>query len=548
MSNATTADHAGKASKPAAKGGKSNNKAELTGVNPWIVAIIVSIATFMEVLDTTIASVALRYIAGGLAVSNDEASYTITTYLVANSIVLCASGWLAQALGRKRFFLICLAVFTLSSALCGIAWNLPSLLVFRVIQGLAGGGMTPVAQSILAAAFPPEKRGQGFAIYGVAVVVAPVVGPTLGGFLSDNYSWHWCFLINLPVGLLSLALVWFYIPESAKQTAERAALWAKGLPFDYIGFILIGLCLGSLEVVLDRGQIDDWFGSSFITTFAVICVVSLAVFIPWELNHRAPVIDIRMLTGRQFGLCFMIMLGVGGILISTTQFLPQLLQDFYGYTATIAGLALSPGGLVTMVMMFVTGRLSGVVQPKYQIAAGAAIVAAAMYYLTNLDADLNFGFFAWSRVYVGLGLPLMFIPITAASYAGIPANKTDQASALINVARNFGGSIGTSIAQTTLMRREQFHQSRLVETVGSWNPFYHQSLNQAQAYYQNQSGGVGTAAQQAFGYVGQAVQDQAAFLSYIDVFVTLGYIALGLIPLALLLKSVKPGSAPAGAH
>ena len=540
------ADERPRGTRPA--GGSAPKGAELKGVNPWVIAIIVSIATFMEVLDTTIASVALRYIAGGLGVSNDEASYTVTTYLVANSIVLCASGWLAQALGRKTFFLICLGIFTVSSMLCGFAWNLPSLLFFRVLQGLAGGGMTPVAQSILAAAFPPEKRAQGFAIYGVAVVVAPVVGPTLGGYLSDTYSWHWCFLINVPVGILSLLLVWFYIPESAKQKAERANLWAKGLPFDYVGFILIAVCLGALEVVLDRGQIDDWFGSSFITTFAVISAVSLVLFIPWELTNKAPVIDIRMLTGRQFGLCFLIMLGVGGILISTTQFLPQLLQDYYGYTATIAGLALSPGGMVTMAMMFVVGRVSNVVQPKYLIAIGAMIVAAAMYYLTNIYADLNFGFFAWSRIYVGVGLPFMFIPITAASYAGIPANKTDQASALINVARNFGGSIGTSIAQTTLMRREQFHQSRLVESVGSWNPYTTQTLNQAQQYYQNQTGGVGTAAQQAFGFVGQQVQTQAALLSYIDVFFTLGVIALGLVPLALLLRSVKPGAAPAGGH
>ncbi len=551
MSGGSVAESAGRpeGKRPAqsAPSGSGKGGAELTGVNPWVIAIIVSIATFMEVLDTTIASVALRYIAGGLGVSSDEASYTITTYLVANSIVLCASGWLARALGRKTFFLICLAVFTVSSALCGFSWNLPSLLVFRVMQGLAGGGMTPVAQSILAAAFPPAKRAQGFAIYGVAVVVAPVVGPTLGGYLSDTYSWHWCFLINVPVGILSLALVWFYIPESAKVKAERAKLWAKGLPFDYVGFVLIAMCLGALEVVLDRGQIDDWFGSSFITSFAVISAVSLVLFIPWELTRKAPLIDIKMLAGRQFGLCFLIMLGVGAILISTTQFLPQLLQDYYGYTATIAGLALSPGGLMTMVMMFVVGRVSGFVQPKYLIAIGAAIVAAAMYYLTNIYADLNFGFFAWSRVYVGVGLPFMFIPITAASYAGIPANKTDQASALINVARNFGGSIGTSIAQTTLMRREQFHQSRLAESVGSWNPFTSQALNQAQHYYQNQAGGVGTARQQAFAWVGQQVEVQAALLSYIDVFFTLGVIALMLVPLALLLRSVKPGATPAGA-
>ncbi|MBE7204409.1 MAG: DHA2 family efflux MFS transporter permease subunit [Parafilimonas terrae] len=502
----------------------------------------------MEVLDTTIASVALRYIAGGIAVSSDEASWTVTTYLVANSVVLCASGWLARALGRKTFFMGCILLFTVSSALCGIAWNLGSLLLFRIMQGLAGGGMTPVAQSILAAAFPPEKRGQGFAIYGVAVVVAPVVGPTLGGYLSDNYSWHWCFLINVPVGIASLITVYLYIPESAKQKAERAALWAKGLPFDYLGFALIAVALGALEVVLDRGQIDDWFGSRFITTFAVISAFAFIAFVPWELSRKDPVIDLRMLFSRQFGSCFLIMLGVGGILIATTQFVPQLLQDYFGYTATLAGLALSPGGLVTMAMMFVTGRISGVVQPKYQIAVGALIVAGAMYYLTNLYLELNFGFFVLSRIIIGLGLPLMFIPITTASYDGIPPEKTDQASAIINVARNFGGSIGTSLAQTTLMRREQFHQNRLVDQVATWNPWYNQTLEQAQSYFRNQTGGTGDAQQRAFAWIGEQVQTQAAILAYIDVFFVLGMIALALVPLALLLRSVKPGSAPAGAH
>jgi DHA2 family multidrug resistance protein len=522
--------------------------AELVGVNPWVVAIIVSIATFMEVLDTTIANVALRYIAGGLAVSADEASWTVTTYLVANSIVLCASGWISEVLGRKRFFLGCLALFSVSSALCGLAWNLDSLLFFRILQGLAGGGMTPVAQSILAAAFPPEKRGQGFAIYGVAVVVAPVVGPTLGGWLSDNWSWHWCFLINVPVGVASLLLVYFYIPDSAKEQAERAKLWAKGLRFDTVGFLLIATFLGALELVLDRGQIDDWFGSRFITIAATVSAASLIVFVPWELTRKDPVIDIRMLTGRQFGACFAVMLGVGAILIATTQFLPELLQQYYGYTATLAGLALSPGGLVTMGMMFVVGRLSGVVQPKYLIAVGAAIVAAAMYYLTNIEADLNFGFFAWSRIYIGMGLPLIFIPITTASYDGIPPAKTDQASALINMARNLGGSIGVSTAQTILDRREQFHQSRLVESVGAWNPAYAETLRQAQHYYAGQAAGAGTPQQQAFAWIGEQVQTQAALLAYIDVFYALGLIALALVPLALTLRAVKTGGTPAAAH
>lgn len=508
------------------------------GTNPWLIAIVVSVATFMEVLDTTIANVALRYISGGLAIGPSQAAWVVTSYLVANSIVLCASSWLAKAFGRRNFFLTCIALFTLSSLLCGLAENLSSLLFFRVLQGLAGGGMTPVAQSILADAFPPQKRGQAFAIYGVAVVVAPVVGPVLGGWLSDNWSWHWCFFINGPVGLASLAAVYFLIQDKKKDQDERRRMWATGLHFDLIGFLLVATFLGALEVVLDKGQEDDWFGSNFIVAFACISVTALLLFIPWELMKKDPIIDLRLLVSRQFGACFIVMLGVGAILIATTQMLPQLLQESYGYTATLSGLALSPGGVVTMVMMFVVGRL-GSVQPKYLLAAGGAIVAYGMYYLTSLYSDTTFGYFAWSRMIVGMGLPLMFLPITTASYDGLRPGQTDMASALINLARNFGGSIGVSVSQTVLARREQFHQSRLAEQVGSWNPYYHQTLEKAQSHFAGQPSTGGDPTQIANAWIGQTVELQASFLSYIDVFVVLGIIGAFIVPLALTLRSVK---------
>jgi len=521
-------------------------QSEYGDTNPWAIAILVSVATFMEVLDTTIANVALRYISGGLAVSSDEASWVITTYLVANSIVLCASGWIAKMFGRKNFFLVCIALFTVSSLLCGFAWNLQSLLVFSVKQGLAGGGMTPVAQSILAAAFPPAKRNQGFALYGIAVVVAPVVGPTLGGWLSDNVSWHWCFLINVPVGLISLILIYLVIPSSEQQRKERATLWAKGPNFDVVGFILVAMFLGALEVVLDRGQIDDWFASNFIVTFAAISATAFLLFIPWELNRPQPLIDLQMLAGRQFGTCFVIMLATGALLIATTQALPQLLQDQYNYTATLAGLAISPGGAVTMVMMVVVGRL-GFVQPRYLISIGAAIATWAMIDLLRMTPDADFWFFAWSRIYLGIGLPLIFIPITTASYDGIPPSKTDQASALINLARNFGGSMGVSLVQTVLARREQFHQGRLVEHVGSWNPFYVDTLNHVQAYFKAHMS-TGSASGASMAFIGQLVQTQAMILAYIDVFVALAVIAVLMVPLALSLRSVKRSARPAAAH
>jgi MFS transporter, DHA2 family, multidrug resistance protein len=515
--------------------------------NPWLIAVLVALATFMEVLDTTIANVALRYIAGGMGVSQDEASWVVTTYLVANAIALTASSFLARMLGRKAFFLACLALFTASSVLCGFAWNLQSLLLFRILQGLGGGGMVPVSQSILADAFPPAKRGQAFALFGVAVVVAPAVGPTLGGWLSDNYSWHWCFLINGPVGLAAIALISLVLRESRAAIAERRRLKQQGIRFDLVGFLLVATFLGALEIVLDRGQEDDWFGSSFIVTFAAVCGLAFVLMIPWEATRRNPVIDIRMVGTRQFGSCFAVMLATGAILFATTQFLPRLVQEGFGYTATWAGLVLSPGGLVTMIMMFVVGRLSAVIQPKYLIATGATIVALSMYDLTNVYGDIGFWFFAISRMLLGVGLPLIFVPIITASYDGIPSDKTDQASALMNVARNTGGSIGVSLASNVLAHREQFHQSRLVESVFPSSPQYQQTLDQVTQYFVGHGSSLTQAQHQAFAWVAQQVQTQAAYLAYIDVFWTLMLLSAAAVPLALVLRRIKlRATAPVG--
>jgi DHA2 family multidrug resistance protein len=529
-----------------ATGGSGASTAE--GVNPWIIALVVSLATFMEVLDTTIANVALRYISGGLAVSSDEASWVVTTYLVSNAIVLVASSFIAKRYGRRRFYLICLATFTIASILCGLAWNLQTLLLFRMIQGFAGGGMVPISQSILADTFPPNKRGQAFALFGVAVVVAPVVGPTLGGYLSDNFSWHWCFLINGPVGVFAFALVYFLVGEPDSLKKEREKMRKSGVRFDVIGFMLIATFLGSLELVLDRGQTDDWFGSNFIVVMTGVCLIALLASVPWLLTKSNPVLDVRLLASRQFGCCFIVMLATGAILISTTQFIPQVLQENFGYTATWAGLALSPGGIVTMIMMFVAGRLTSIIQPKYMIATGAAIIAGAMWYMTSLYADLNFGFFVWSRMYVGLGLPLIFIAITSASYDGLRPDQTDQASAMINAARNIGGSIGVSIATNVLAHRHQWHQNRLVEHVAPSEPAYNQSLQAMSRYFAERGATTVDAKAQAMAWIGQQVQVQASYLAYIDVFYTLMLISAAAIPLALILRNVdlKQGSGAAG--
>ena len=528
-----------------ASGGARSGAARAT--NPWIVAVVVAVAVFMEVLDTTIANVALRYISGGLAISSDEASWVVTTYLVSNAIALIASSFIAQRYGRKRFYLLCLAVFTIASVMCGLAWDLPSLLIFRMIQGFAGGGMVPVSQSILTDAFPPNKRGQAFAIFGVAVVVAPVIGPTLGGYLSDNFSWHWCFLINGPVGVFAFALVYFLVQEPGELRKKREEMRKKGVRFDLVGFGLLAVFLGALELVLDRGQVEDWFDSTFIIVATAICVTALVASIPWLLNAKNPVIDVRLLATRQFASCMIVMLAIGAILIATTQFVPQVLQENYGYTATWAGLALSPGGLVTMVMMFMAGQLTSVFQPKYLIAIGAGIIAFSMYEMTRLSPDANFGFFVVSRLYLGLGLPLIFIPITAASYYGLRPDQTDQASALINAARNTGGSIGVSIASNVLAHREQWHQSRLVENVVPSEPAYMEMMRNLQQFFIERGASVVDAKNQAIGFIGRQVQEQASYLAYIDVFHVLAIISACAIPLALILRTIdlKSGGGPA---
>ena len=514
---------------PAAAGG--------AGPNPWVIAVLVALATFMEVMDTTIANVVLPYIAGGMGVSEDEASWVVTTYLVANAVALTASSFFARMLGRKRFFLICLGLFTASSVLCAYAGNLQMLLLFRILQGLGGGGMVPVSQSILASSFPPEKRGQGFALFGIAVVVAPVVGPTLGGWLADNWSWEWCFLINGPIGIVAMALI---------ATIFRATGQRQPGSFDLVGFVLVATFLGSLEIMLDRGLEDDWFGSNFIVAVAIICAIAFVLMIPWEITRRSPMIDLRMVGSRQFGACFVVMLATGSILYATTQFLPQLVQQNFGYTATWAGLVLSPGGIVTMVMMFVVGRLSNV-QPKYLIMIGAVFVALSMYDLTNVYGNLGFWFFARSRMILGVGLPLVFIPITTASYDGIPADKTDQASALINAARNTGGSIGVALASNVLAHREQFHQNRLIEHAIPSNVPYQQTLEQVTNYFAAQGSSLLQAKQQAIHWIGQQMQAQASLLAYMDVFWVLMLIALVAVPLALTLRRVKlGGAAPVG--
>jgi MFS transporter, DHA2 family, multidrug resistance protein len=517
--------------------------------SPWLIAIVVSIATFMVVLDTAIANVSLRYIAGSLAVSVDESTWVVTTYLIANAIVLPVSGWLSNVIGRKRFYMLCVATFTGASLFCGLAPSLNTLLLFRILQGLGGGGMPTSEQAMLADTFPPEKRAQAFALYGIAVIVAPTVGPTLGGWITDNYSWHWIFFINVPVGLASLGLVHWLVVEPEVLERERRERLAQGLKIDWLGILLIALTFGSLEIVLDRGQIDGWFGSTTIVTFATIAACSFIFFIPWELTHGDPVVDIRLLFQRQFGMAFIAMLAVGAILFGSNQITPELMQTSFPYTAMLSGLAMMPGGLAMMVMMPVAGQLTGLTQPKYWMAFGLGAVALAMWYSTSLTPDASFSFFAWMRVYQMLGLPFLFLPINLVAYNELPPDKTNQGSALINVARNLGGSVGVSLANTELLQRAQFHQARLVSNLYASSPIFHSTLQHMMHYF-DLVGSPTNAQGRAIAYIGQMVADQATLMAYIDVFYTWGIFAAVLIPVMLLLiRRVKRGTAqPAAMH
>ena len=517
-------------------GGRGSQSRSAAGDrNPWLIAVVVSIATFMLVLDTSIANVALLNIAGDLAAGVDEATWIITTYLVANAIIIPISGWLAGVIGRKRYYMMCVAGFTISSFLCGIAWNLQSLIVFRVLQGLSGGGMAPSEQSILADTFPPNKRAQAFALYGIAVIIAPTVGPTLGGWITDNYSWHWIFFINVPFGILSVSLVQWLLVEPEALERERRERLRHGLRVDWIGFLLVTAMLGCLEIVLDRGQQDDWFASTFILSFALISGLSFLLFLPWEATRADPIVDVKLLFHRQFGTAFLVMLAVGAILFGSTQILPQLMQTTFGYTAYLSGLALMPGGLAMLVIMPLAGQITNWIQPKYLIAFGLCVIAVAMWHMTSLDADVGFGWFGWARVYQMIGLPFLFIPINTAAYADLPPQKTNQASSLINVARNLGGSVGISLANTEIAQQTQVNHANLAAHVTPTSHAYQQVTQQAAAYFAAHGESAYRAQHLAIGWIGQVIEQQASLLAYVDIFWLAAAFAALMAPLALLL-------------
>ncbi|MGB7434496.1 MAG: DHA2 family efflux MFS transporter permease subunit [Candidatus Acidiferrum sp.] len=506
--------------------------------NPWLIAVVVALAAFMEVLDTSIANVALPYIAGSLGASNDQSTWVLTSYLVSNAIVLPISGWLAGALGRKRFFMACLGVFTVSSLLCGIAPSLAFLLLFRVMQGAGGGGLQPMAQAILADTFPPQQRGLAFALYGITAIMAPTIGPTLGGWITFNYSWRWIFFINLPVGILT----WLLVRRFVEDPPYLARLRRGGVRLDYVGIGLLTLGIGALQVLLDKGQEDDWFGSHFITTLVVVAAVCLTGLVIWEWFQKAPIIDVRMFKSFNFAGSSLMMFMLGVLLFSSLVLMPQFLQTLVGYTSELAGLALSAGGLVLLFEMPLMGKLTTKIQARYLIAFGWLALAIAMYYSTKrIDLDISFSAAVWLRIAQVIGLGFLFVPITLVAYVGIAPEKNNSVAGIVNFMRNIGSSVGTSMVTTLIARRSQFHQQILVDYARAGNPNFQNTVNGLTQQLTHSGLDAHAAQGQAYARIYEGLQAQAGTLAYIDTFMVLAVASAVMFCLAFALKKNDPG-------
>jgi MFS transporter, DHA2 family, multidrug resistance protein len=511
--------------------------------SPWLIALVVTMATFMEVLDTSVANVALPHIAGNLSAGQDESTWVLTSYLVSNAVVLPLSGWISERIGRKRFYMTCVALFTISSLLCGLATNLGMLVFFRVLQGVGGGGLQPSEQAILSDTFSPAKRGMGFAIYGMAVVAAPALGPTLGGWITDNFTWRWIFFINVPVGLLSLLLTSRLIEDPPYLKKRKRA----GVKIDYVGFALIALGLGLLQVVLDKGQREDWFQTTYITVFSVIVVVSLTSAVLWELHVKEPIVDMRLFKDRNFSMSNVLIFFLGFALFGTTVLLPQYAQELMGYSAKQAGLVISPGGLAIMLLMPMIGFMVSRYDARKIISFGFAIVGISMFTMMRFNLNVDFSTMMWTRVFQASGVAFLFIPINTAAYASIPREKSNAASGLINLSRNIGASFGISFVTTMLARREQFHQAALVNHITNYQPHVTQLVNGIAHGFMVKGTSAIEATAKAYGVIGIMVARQATLLSYLDNFFLMGVCALAMIPLVFFMKKPKSGG-PVAAH
>ena len=519
-------------------------------INPWIVALTVTLATFMELLDTSIANVSLPYIAGGLGRSFDEVTWILTTYLVANAVILPMSAFFSRVFGRKRYYMACVALFTVTSFCCGIAPTLNFLLFARILQGIGGGGLAPVEQAILVDTFAPAKRASAFALYTVAIVTAPAIGPVLGGWITDNYNWRWVFLINIPIGALSIFLTQRFVHDPPAFEAERKSLRAQGkLQIDTIGILLVGIGSATLELVLDRGQIDDWFGSSLISWMLAISIAAWAGAVYWELNHPDPIIELRLLANRNFAIAsgFYFVFGVG--LFATTTMIPQVLQSLYGYRAVDAGLVLGPGAFVITLLAPVGAQLiqRGLVHPKKLLLFSLCVVFASMMMYSGFTLQTDYNHYAWARALQGLGYAFFFVPISVIAYSQLRPDQNNRASSLTNLARNWGGSFGIAFVTTVSERRTDLHQSRVGDTLTTSSGNLQQSIQNAAAYLAAHGYSIADSSKAATLLIYNQLSAQTRLLGFMDCFRAIGLLTIAMVPIVFLIRNFKVGGkAPAG--
>jgi DHA2 family multidrug resistance protein len=506
--------------------------------NPWLIAVVVTLAAFMEVLDTTIVNVALPHIAGTLSVSYDEATWALTSYLVSNSIVLPISAFFGRLLGRKRYFVICIGAFTVCSFLCGISANLPQLIVFRVLQGFFGGGLQPNQQSIILDTFPPSQRGRAFSLTAVATVVAPVLGPTIGGWITDNYTWRWVFFINVPFGVLATFAVIALVedPPWAKK-ALRASI-------DYIGIGLIALTFASLQIMLDRGEDADWFSSGFIRTFAALAAVGAAGACGWLLYTRKPVVDLRVLKDRNFALGSIAIACFAMILYGSAILIPQLAQQHLGYTALLSGLVLSPGALAIIFLIPVVSLLMPRIQTRYFLTVGFLVLGCAMLFSRRLTPDIDFPHLVLLRASQSVGIGFLFVPASVLAYQTVPQRLRGDATALFTMFRNVAGSIGISLSTAAITARTQVHMAYLSGHLSQANPNFRQTLSQTAAAIKGLGTVAGDATQAAMGQIETGLIAQAGILAYIDVFLYCAIVAFAFVPLTFFFSPVKASGGP----
>lgn len=509
--------------------------------NPWLVAASVMLATVMEVLDTSVANVALPHISGNLSATTEEATWVLTSYLVANAIILPATGWLTKYFGRKRFLIACIIIFTLSSALCGAASSLGMLILARILQGAGGGALQPIAQAVLLESFPPEKRGTAMAFYGLGVVVAPIIGPTLGGWITDNYSWRWIFYINLPVGILAAFMAKAFVDDPPYISAEKPGR------IDYIGFGLMALGLAALELTLDMGQQADWFSSSWIIFTTVVALVSLATFITWELYTDEPIVNLRIFLNRNFAVGTILIFSVGIVLYGSTALLPLFLQTLLGYPAVESGLAVSPRGIGSVISMLVVGRLIGKVDGRYLIMFGFAVLGVSTYVFTGLTLEIATTNIIYPIIVSGFAMGFVFVPLTTLAMGKLSNDQLGNATGIYNLMRNLGGSVGIAAMTSFLARGSQAHMPSLMENINQYNPAFQRTYQQIYSGMAARVDAV-TASSQTYQMINGIVAKQAALLSYLDNFRLMAILCFLCVPAAFLFKRVKGGKPPAGVH